>query len=248
VVTTYLIILLLAFLAGITAIIGVLVAFYFQKNGKGIASGIGFAIGMMLLISFFELIPEAVELAGVPKSLIAVIFGALVVILLDLIIPDGCLTKSRGKIDSHILRAAYLVGCVLVLHNFPEGLAITSSYFNSAKMGVFLALAIAIHNIPEGFAFAIPLLAAGKSRKFVFKVGLLSGLSEPIGAALGILLISVLPDLNPLFMAFAAGAMIFVSFHELLPLARRYKNNPLIVAGLVLSIIVYFGLTLVVPE
>ena len=202
----------------------------------------------MLLISLFELIPESVNSVGIIGSLVAIILGIFLVILLDLFIPESCLTRSSGSFDRNLLRAAYCVAFVLVLHNFPEGLAITSSYIHSPRLGDLLVLAIAIHNIPEGFAFAVPLLVSGKSRKFVFKTGLLSSLSEPAGAALGIFLISFLPVLNPFFMAFAAGAMIFVSIHELWPMARRYHNNKMFILGLILSTIVYFGLEALLPK
>ncbi len=246
--TTYIMVLFLSFIAGITAIFGVVIAFYFQKNGKGISAGIGFAIGMMLLISLFELIPESVDSVGAAGALVAVILGILLVIILDLFIPESCLTHSNGSFDKNLLRAAYCVAFVLILHNFPEGLAITSSYLHSPHMGILLAFAVAVHNIPEGFAFAVPLLASGKSKKFVFKTGLLSSLSEPAGALLGILLLSFLPVLNPFFMAFAAGAMIFVSIHDLWPMAIKYKNNKMFVLGLILSVIIYFCLAIFFPD
>jgi len=247
-INTYIWVLVLAFISGLTTIIGVVAAFYFKKNNKGIVAGIGFAIGIMLLVSFFELIPESINSAGTIMTLTAVIFGMLLIVFLDFLIPESCFTHSKGTFDKHLLKAAYCVAFCLILHDFPEGFAMATSFIHSPKMGLLLALAIAIHNIPEEFAMAVPLIAAGKGKKFLLKVGLISGLAEPAGAVLGLLMVSFLPKLNPLFMSFAAGAMIFVSIHELWPMARKYKNTHIFITGLVLSAVVYFSLLVLLPE
>ena len=92
---------------------------------------------------------------------------------------------------------------------------------------------------------AVPIIAA-KRRRFLYKAALLSGLAEPLGAALGLAALHFHPDFNALFMAFAAGAMVFVSVHELLPLARTYRKTHLFVLGMVLSVIVYLLLVVAV--
>jgi ZIP family zinc transporter len=76
----------------------------------------------------------------------------------------------------------------------------------------------------------------------------MSGLAEPLGAIIGLVAVHFHPMLNPLFMAFAAGAMVFVSVHELLPMARRYGKIPLFTLGMAISVVVYALLALAVPE
>lgn len=122
-----------------------------------------------------------------------------------------------------------------------------NSFILSPRLGLLIALSIAIHNIPEEFAMAAPIVLI-KRKSFLYKAAFLSGLSEPAGAALGLFAARFIQALSPLFMSFAAGAMIFVSIHELLPLARKYRKTPLFMWGIVFSAFVYFGLTVLIPE
>ena len=86
-----------------------------------------------------------------------------------------------------------------------------------------------------------------KNRKFLFKAAILSAFAEPIGAIIGLLAVNLFPSMNPLFMSFAAGAMIFVSLHELIPLAERYRRRLFFILGIALSIIVYLALHFFIP-
>lgn len=244
--TTYIAVLILAFLSGLTTLIGVALAIHFKKSIKGIVIGISFSAGIMLLISFFELIPESVSTAGIIKTLIAISLGILLLGTLNLIIPHTHLVKEKGKFDSHLLKAAYLIALGLILHDFPEGFAMANSYIYSPTLGLLIALSIAIHNIPEEFAMAAPIVLV-KKKGFLFKAAFLSGLAEPAGAIVGLFAVSFLPALNPLFMSFAAGAMIFVSLHELIPMATRYKKISLFILGIILSVFVYLGLAMLIP-
>ena len=144
------------------------------------------------------------------------------------------------------VKTAYLIIFGLILHDFPEGFAMANSYIYSPGLGLLIALAIAIHNIPEEFAMAVPILHL-KKKGFLFKAAFLSGLAEPAGAAIGLFAASLLPALNPVLMSFAAGTMIFISVHELLPMAKRYRRTSLFALGLVLSVLVYLGLGMVIP-
>lgn len=239
----YVAVILLAFLSGLTTLIGAALALYFKKSIKGIVIGIGFSAGIMLLISFFELIPESIGSAGIINTIITAAFGILLVGSLNFIIPHTHLIKEKGRFDSRLLRAAYLVAFGLILHDFPEGFAMANSYIYSPSLGILIASAIAIHNIPEEFAMAIPIVRL-KKKGFLLKAAFISGLAEPAGAIIGLFAISFLPALNPLFMSFAAGAMIFISIHELLPMAIRYKKISLFIFGTILSIFVYLGLSI----
>ncbi|AEA46344.1 ZIP family metal transporter [Archaeoglobus veneficus] len=242
---TYIAVLLLALLSGLTTLIGVALAIYFKKSIKGIVVGVGFSTGIMLLISFFELIPESIGAAGILKPSIAVFLGILLTAALNFIIPHTHLFKENG--DGSLLKTAYLVALGLVLHDFPEGFAMANSYIFSPASGLLIALGIAIHNIPEEFAMAAPLVLV-KKKSFLFKVAFLSGLAEPAGAVAGLFAVHFMPALNPLFMAFAAGAMIFVSIHELLPMAARYRRTSLFILGVVLSVLVYIALAMLISQ
>ncbi len=238
--TTYIAVILLSFLSAITTLIGVGLALCFKKSEKGIAAGIGFSAGIMLVISFLELLPEAIETSGLGTALGAMFFGAILIFSLNFIIPHIHYGKEKGKLPWR-LKTAYLIAFGLILHDFPEGFAMANSYIYSPALGWLVAISIAIHNIPEEFAMAVPLVLT-RRKKILIVLAVLSGLSEPLGAIFGLLACSVAPSLNSVFIAFAAGAMIFVSFHELFPMAKKYKRMPYFVLGIGLSLAVYFGL------
>lgn len=113
-----------------------------------------------------------------------------------------------------------------------------NAYIASPELGMLVAVAIALHNVPEEFAMAVPAVMT-RSRRFLYGAALLSALAEPLGAIVGLVAVGVAPTLNAHFMAFAAGAMTFVSVHELIPMARRYRNMRLFAAGMILSVLVY---------
>lgn len=244
---TWIAVILLVLLSGITTLIGVGLALWLGNSAKGISTGMGFSAGIMILIATVELIPESASEAGLLRSLVTVAFGAAAVASLHVIIPHTHLIEEKGKLDSHLLQGAYLVAFGLILHDFPEGFAMANSYVASPSLGVLVALAIALHNIPEEFAMAAPAVALQRKR-FLFTAALVSALAEPAGALLGLVAVRLDPGLNPHFMAFAAGAMVFVSLHELFPMARRYGRVHLFAVGAGLSVVAYALLVLAVPR
>jgi len=245
--TTYVAVLLLACLSVLTTLLGVALALYLGRNVRAIAVGIGFSAGIMLLVSFLELMPEAVADADMGSAATAFGLGMLIVALLHWVIPHTHLVEEKGAFSSALLRTAYLVAFGLILHDVPEGFAMANAYIAAPSMGVLVALAIALHNIPEEFAMAAPIVLV-KKKRFLYAAALLSGLAEPLGAVIGLVAVHFHPLLNPLFMAFAAGAMVFVSVHELLPMARRYRQIGLFALGALLSMLVYALLAMLIPE
>jgi ZIP family zinc transporter len=239
----YLVILILAFLSGITTIIGVWLAIWCKNNNKAIVAGIGFSTGIMLLISFFELIPESIQVASVWSTIISVLAGIIVVAILDWIIPHAHLIKEGDNSKKHLYKIAYLVVFGLILHDFPEGFAMANSFVLNPSLGIMVAIAIALHNIPEEFAIATPIVLL-ENKKFLYKTAFISGLAEPAGAILGLIGISFFPQAIPIFLAFAAGVMIFVSCHELMPFAKRYNQPAYFIIGIILSIITFLVLRL----
>jgi len=122
-----------------------------------------------------------------------------------------------------------------------------NSYIYSPALGLLISIAIAIHNIPEEFAMAVPIVSI-KKKSFLYKAAFISGLAEPVGAIIGLLAVDWIPTLTPLFMSFAAGALIFVSIHELLPMAIKYKKMSFFIIGIILNVFVYLGLALLIPD
>jgi len=121
------------------------------------------------------------------------------------------------------------------IHNFPEGLATFTAALTNPSLGIAIAVAIAIHNIPEGVAVSVPVYYATGNRKKAFWLSFLSGISEPVGALLGFLIL--MPFMNEvvfgILFAAVAGIMVFISLDELLPSAREFGEHHLSIYGLI---------------
>lgn len=243
--TTQIAVLLLSLMSLVTTAVGVAVALWVRENAQGIAAGIGFSTGIMLLISSLELVPEASASIGLGATLLSTAAGAGLVWAANLIVPHTHLIEEpSGMMDPTAIRSAYLVVFGLILHDVPEGFAMATAYVESPDLGVLVAVAIALHNLPEEFAMSVPAVTA-RSKRFLFGAAALSALAEPVGAVLGLVAVGFAPGLNTVLMAFAAGAMIFVSIHELIPMAGRYRHPGFFVTGVGLSVLVYGLLTVV---
>lgn len=244
----YFIIGILALLSGMTTLIGVYLAIHSTKSPRSIAFGIGFSTGIMLLVSFLELLPAAITTSNLSQTLIALMSGVCLMAALHWLIPHTHLFKEKGQFNNvRLVRSAYLVAFGLILHDIPEGFAMANSFLTSPSLGFFVALAIALHNIPEEFAIAVPAVTL-HNKQFLYKAAFISGLAEPAGAALGLYAAYLSAALVPFFLSFAAGAMIFVSLHELVPMARRYGHIHIFVLGIAVSIFIHVMLTLLLPE
>lgn len=236
-------ILLLASMSIVATFIGVTLAIWVGRNERMLVAGIGFSAGIMLLISLFELVPQGLSKAGTIPVAVAFVLGVTVMAILHWMIPHTHLMHEKGIVGNDSIRTAYLVAFGLILHDFPEGMAMANSYLSSPSLGILVALAIALHNIPEEFAMAAPVVAI-KRKRFLYRAALVSGLAEPLGAMIGLVAVNARPGLNPLLMVFAAGAMVFVSVHELIPMAKRYRRTAQLVLGMLLSLGAYLLLGL----
>jgi ZIP family zinc transporter len=126
------------------------------------------------------------------------------------------------------------------IHNFPEGLATFASALSDVHLGIFIAIAIAIHNIPEGIAVSVPIYYATGDKNKAFLYSFLSGVSEPIGALIGYLVLMPFLSEGVLAgtLAFVAGVMIYISLDELLPMAHRYGHGHLVISGVILGMLI----------
>jgi ZIP family zinc transporter len=171
-------------------------------------------------------------------TLLATVAGAMLVWAAHFVIPHTHLVNEPGVVNKAPVRAAYLVAFGLILHDVPEGFAMANAYVAAPGLGVLTGLAIALHNLPEEFAMAVPLVML-RSRASLYGAAALSALAEPLGAVLGLAAVGIAPALNGYFLAVAAGAMIFVSVHELLPMAQRFRDPIAWLCGIALSTAVY---------
>lgn len=240
----YLSALLLATLAGLSTTVGGVIGIFVHKPSKNfMAFTLGFAAGVMILVSFVELLAGAIEEIGFGFAHLAFFGGIGFIFLLDLAIPHEYGAEhyeSEKQTEGQLLRTGPLVALGIGIHNFPEGMITFVGAMENIKVGVAIAVAVGIHNIPEGLAVSVPVFAATGSRKKAFLWSFLSGISEPIGAALAALIL--FPFLNrallSVVLAAVAGIMVFISLDELVPSAREYGKEHLSILGVILGMIV----------
>lgn len=254
----------LTMLAGLTTAIGGAIAFVTKKdNLKALSIGLGFSAGVMIFVSMVDIIPNAEKLLQLnfPNKFQWLVYGGFVAglivsILIDYFLPDHVDTEellhpeSTGEMDKRkiyrLKRAGILTAVAICVHNFPEGMATFLTTTQDVTLGLSVALAIAIHNIPEGIAVALPIYhVTGKKRYAMLYAGL-SGITEPIGAVVGMFVFSLfLPHILVGFlMAAVAGIMTYISFDTLLPLAKEYGNWHLSIVG-IMSGILFIWLSLI---
>lgn len=248
-----------SFFAGLSTVIGAIIVFYLGKpKHNTLSTLLGFAAGIMIAISAFDLLPEALEIGSFSWTVMGFLLGATMMYLLDKIIPHAHLEVDEGKTqficegpmpdktikinEKELLRTGYLVFLGIALHNLPEGVAIGAGLESSPELGATIAFAIALHNIPEGIAVAGPLRSGGLTRKRVFWLTLIAGLLTPVGAVIGMILFSVSAGLVSMGLAFAAGAMIYIVSDELMPTSHSYHSH-MANAGLIAGFLIGFMIT-----
>ena len=245
---------LLTLFAGLSTGIGSALSLLTKKtNTKFLSIALGFSAGVMIYVSFVEiftkaknsLVAELGEVRGSWATVGAFFFGIFLIALIDKLIPDTenpheihTVEEMDGKSESHkanLMRMGMFTALAVGIHNFPEGLATFTAALGDPSLGIPIAVAIAIHNIPEGIAVAVPVFYATGSRKKAFRLSLLSGLSEPVGALIGYLLLyRFFNDITfGLIFASVAGIMVYISLDELLPAAREYGEHHLSIYGLI---------------
>lgn len=228
----------------VTALGAATVAFFKSPNPKILNLMLGFASGVMIAASFWSLLQPAIEQAEEVSALpaffvatIGFIFGAFFMWLSDKAVT---LTRKRvniaeGKTNEKLNRIIMLI-LSITLHNIPEGLAVgvafgalkNSGFSTEALMGaVTIAIGIGLQNFPEGAAVSLPLRREGYSRRKSFFLGQASGMVEPLAGVIGAVLVVYIEKLLPYALSFAAGAMILVAVHELIPECQKnQKSHP----------------------
>jgi ZIP family zinc transporter len=228
------VILLISFLSGSTTVIGALLAVFLKGKKSYVSLGVGFSSGIMIAISFLELLATALQMIDEFFVILAFALGFMLVLIIDIRLPHMHLIEEKGP-SGHLIKISYLVAIGIIIHDFPEGFAMASSFWVEVRLGLLVALGIAMHNIPEEFALAVPLVLTKKT-KLLLEFLVLSALAEPLGAICGIALTSLIPQFNAPLLAFAAGVMVFVSVDELVPLSYEHDGMHYFAIGLITGI------------
>ena len=207
---------------------------------------LGFAAGVMLSASFFSLIlpgldaatPSYGETGGAFVAAAGVALGAGIVALMNHSIPHQHFKGGREGVGSAQLAKIWLFVIAITIHNFPEGLAVGVGFGGgNVENGLPLAIGIGLQNAPEGLAVAIALLANGYSRRMSVLTAAATGMVEPIGGALGVLAVSVSEALLPWGLTFAAGAMLYIISHEIIPETHARGNQNVATTGFLSGLI-----------
>jgi len=208
---------------------------------------LGFAAGVMLAASFFSLIIPSLEAAdslygeGVLPTLISVAgvaSGVAVIALVNEYVPHEHFFQGHEGPEAVSLRRIWLFVLAITIHNFPEGLAVGVGFGGGdLGNGTSLAIGIGLQNAPEGLAVAVALVSQRYSRMYAFMVALLTGLVEPLGGLIGAAAVTVSQHLLPWVLAFAAGAMLYVIYHEIIPETHRHGAQKEATAGLTIGLL-----------
>jgi ZIP family zinc transporter len=211
---------------GIGTSIGGLLSILIYKPSDRLISGIlSFTAGIMLAVTSFDLMPQAYKIGGFFIVTLGLAIGLVIVFFAKDMIPEDKLKQYRGKKLNYI-KMSLIIIISLSLHNFPEGVAVGSSYVYSGNLGIKIGILIAAHDIPEGISVGIPLIMAGLSPFWVMVITLLTGLPTALGAVFG----ALVGGISDYFIAFclsaASSSMLYVSANELIPEANSlYKGK-----------------------
>ena len=206
---------------------------------------LGFASGVMVAAAFWSLLLPSLELsktldyiAWLPTT-VGFLAGIGFLLLLDTLIPHLHIHANTSEGKKSSLNKSIMLALAVAMHNLPEGMTVGVVFAGAATenstltlAGAFsLAIGIAVQNFPEGAIVSIPLRESGISRARAFTYGLLSGIIEPLGAIVTLLLASLIQPLLPYILAFAAGAMIYVVVEELIPKAQEGEHSNIGIVG-----------------
>lgn len=240
----------LTLFAGLSTSVGSLFTFFNQAMSKKFLSvSLGFSAGVMIYISFLEILTEASasleSIYGTVKggliSILSFFGGMLLIFIINKTItihPEPARQTTASEKDQgnkQLMRTGVLSALAIAIHNFPEGIATFVTALENPTLGISMAIAIAIHNIPEGIAVSVPIYYATRDKRQAFLYGFLSGLAEPLGAIIGF--IFLLPFLTPALLgiiyAMIAGIMVYISIDELIPTAMEYGGAQSVTNGLI---------------
>ena len=200
---------------------------------------LGFASGVMIAASVWSLLIPSIEMtqtqgktAWIPAA-VGFLLGIVFLLVLDSVVPHMHLESEKPEGIKSKLKKTTMMVFAVTLHNIPEGMAVGVTFAGAIAQnagitmaGAFaLAVGIAIQNFPEGAIISMPLKSEGVSKPKAFLYGTLSGIVEPIGAVITILLTNAVVPILPYLLSFAAGAMIYVVVEELIPESRAGEHS-----------------------
>ena len=240
---------LLTVFAGLSTGFGSLIALFAKRtNTKFLSLSLGFSAGVMIYVSMIEIFAKAKDYLisangeGIGSWLCVLAFfgGIIIIALIDFFIPSTESDIGAGKSNNALNRMGIMTALAIAIHNFPEGMATFTSALKDPYLGSAIAVAIAIHNVPEGIATSLPIYFSTGKRMRAFIISFLSGITEPLGAIIGYLILK--PFFNDtvfgLLFSAVAGIMVFISLEELIPMAHEYEKSKVTIVGVIIGMII----------
>jgi zinc transporter, ZIP family len=240
--------LLASFVAGLFTVVGALPILFLRRISTATEDAMmGFGAGVMLAATAFELVLPAIgsaeALFGSAGMAVLVLaagigLGGGGILLLHKLVPhEHFILGPQSGADPRKMRRVYLFIFAIALHNLPEGLAVGVGFGGEVRDGMTLAVAIGLQNMPEGLVVAVALMSLGYSKAAALGVTLLTGLVQPIGGLIGAAAVSLTEWLLPWGLAFAAGAMLFVISHEIIPESHRKGHEARATLGVLIGFV-----------
>jgi ZIP family zinc transporter len=266
-------ILVISLTAGMGTGLGGLIAILSKPSKKIYGFLMGITAGVMITLSFLELVNEAWLMAGYIIATIGFGLGAGFMLAIDFFTPHirfgeeeirsqdpvclaavshprsvrrhrfGWYHNHDHPVNSRLIKSGLLIAIGITIHNLPEGIAVGAGFMRSPQFGLFIAMAILLHNIPEGIATALPLSQGGMRKWDAVRVAIFAGLVEPIGAMLAAFFLGTFNRLIPAALAFAGGVMVFITLDELVPAAREHGHHHMTAVGIILGALFVFILS-----
>lgn len=234
--------------AGLLTGVGALPVLFGRRLSRRANDGLlGFAAGVMLSASYFSLLIPGIEAAEAlhgSRSIAALIAAAALILGvaaiagLNELLPHEHFVQGLEGADPGTIARIWLFVLAITIHNLPEGMAVGIGFAGGdIAGGLTLALGIGLQNAPEGLAVAVALRGVGFSRRRALGVAALTGLVEPVGGLAGVALVSTAAWILPWGLAFAAGAMLYVISHEIIPDIHRHGNAGVATGGLTAGLV-----------
>jgi ZIP family zinc transporter len=235
--------LLASTVAGLATGLGALPGLWLRHaSDRLLDSMLGFAAGVMVAAAVFSLLLPALQLGGLWGVIAGFVCGSLFVDFLDRVIPHTHFIQGREG-PAGRLRRIWLLILAMTIHNIPEGLSVGVSFgVDNPSTSMLLATAIGLQNMPEGLAVALPLIREGYGKGRAVMYATLSGLVEPVAGVVGVLAVAMSSALLPFSLAFAAGAMLYVVFDEIIPESHGRGYHKEATFGAILGFVVMMTL------
>lgn len=233
---------------GIFMILGMLIVFLTKNNRKVIDFSIAIAFGVMTMLIFVELLPEAYETMktcfSFPKNIVFIIgfvaLGILSLKILDLFIPDHDVNQEHTTVSENLFHIGIVSSIALILHNIIEGMAIYSTVTKDYSMGFLIMVGVGLHNIPMGMVITSTLFQANSSKKKTISLVLCIALSTFVGGLIMFFLSGMITDLVlGILLSITLGMLIYIVIFELLEEIIQNRNWKTTFVGIILGIFIF---------